>query len=188
MQRILFFGDSLTAGYGLSDPLSQSFPALIGEKIKAANLSYKVTNGGLSGDTSFGGLQRINQYLKQPIDIFVLALGANDLIRGVPTSQTLQNLQAIIDLVKRHNPFVKLVMLGMEIPTAVHPKINSFSKIFRHLADKNQMHFLPFLLVNVAGIKNLNLADGFHPSYQGYQVIANNVWQLLRPLCQRHFE
>lgn len=182
MQQILFLGDSLTAGYGLNQADKQSFPALIAQKIEGAQLPYLVINAGLSGDTSLGGLQRIKLLVNQPIHIFVLALGANDLIKGIATAQTYQNLQTIITLVKTKNPNVKMLLLGMEIPLPITNKIIAFNKIFRQLADENQMYYMPFLLKDVAGVAHLNLSDGFHPSALGYQIIANNVWAILKPL------
>nr|WP_294899970.1 arylesterase [uncultured Pedobacter sp.] len=182
MKNILFFGDSLTAGYGLANPSKDSFPALIEKKIRAACFGYKVINAGLSGETSQGGLNRISIVLNEPVDIFVLGLGANDLLRGINPVQTTQNLQSIIDQVKLKNPAVHLVLLGMEFPDIFpFPQLNAFRNVFRDLATKNKMDFLPFLLKDVAGIPRLNLADGLHPTAEGYKIIAENVWKLMEP-------
>lgn len=183
MQQIVFFGDSLTAGYRLANPDTQSLPALIQQKIKDANLNYHVVNAGISGDTSASGLDRITGLLNQQIDIFVLALGANDILRNISPTATSRNLQSIITLVKEKFPNVKLLLLGMELPVWVPGiRVSEFRKIFRNLATTNKMAFLPFLLEGVAGIKNYNLPDGVHPIASGYEIIANNVWPVLLPL------
>ena len=180
-KRILFFGDSLTAGYGLLNPSLESFPALLQEKINKENLRYKVINGGLSGETTTGGRSRIDLFLNQQIDVFVLELGANDLLRGIPAEQTSNNLQSIVDKVKEKFPGVKLVLLGLELPPYIARNYAvNFRALFRRMAERNNMAFLPFLLDGVAGIPDLNLTDGFHPSFKGYQIIAEKVWQVLK--------
>ena len=179
-KNILFFGTSLTAGYGLDDP-SQAYPALIQQKIDSLNLSYKVINGGLSGETSAAGKSRIDWLLKQPIDIFVLELGANDGLRGIAVKETTANLQAIIDKVKAKNPNVKLVMEGMQMPPNMGETYTSqFKAIFKDLAKKNDMVYVPFLLEGVGGIPKLNQGDGIHPTAEGHQVLAENVWVKLK--------
>lgn len=181
MKNILFFGDSLTAGYGLANPSKDSFPALIEKKIREACFGYRVINAGVSGETSQGGLARIGSKLKEPIAVFVLSLGANDLLRGISPVQTTQNLQNIIHQVKLKNPQVHLVLLGMEFPDEFpFPQVRAFRNVFRDLAEKNKMDFLPFLLQDVAGMPHLNLPDGLHPTAAGYQIIAENVWKLMR--------
>lgn len=181
MKNILFFGDSLTAGYGLANPAKDSFPALIEKKIREACFGYKVINAGVSGETSQGGLSRISSKLNEPIDVFVLALGANDLLRGISPVQTTHNLQSIIDKVKLKNPEVHLVLLGMEFPDMFpFPQLRAFRNVFKDLATKNQMDFLPFLLKDVAGKPKLNLPDGLHPTAEGYKIIAENVWKMMK--------
>lgn len=181
LKQILFFGDSLTAGYGL--PGNQSFPALIQQKINVGQLPYRVNNAGLSGETSAGGKSRILSLIGQPIDVFVLELGINDILRGITVAETINNLQFIIDLVKIKQPDVKMVLLGMELPPFFTGRtLTDFRMIFRKLADKNSMVFLPFLLLGVAGNRLLNLADGVHPNAKGYEIIAGNVWQVLKPI------
>jgi acyl-CoA thioesterase-1 len=183
MQNILFFGDSLTAGYGLSDVGSESFPALIQQKINAANLSYQVINAGLSGDTSAGGLNRLNYWLNRQVDVFILELGINDVMRGVPPGTTFNNLQAIINNVKARYPKAKLALMGMQLPEFIPGNFAAeFRQIFKKLADSNQMAFVPFFLEGVAGMRHLNLQDGVHPSAEGYRVIANKVWPVLEKL------
>jgi acyl-CoA thioesterase-1 len=183
MNNILFFGDSLTAGYGLKDAKTESLPALIQQKINTAQLPYHVINGGLSGDTSAGGLLRLDYWINRPIHVFVLELGINDIIRGISPQTTHKNLQAIINKVKLKFPAIKLALMGMEIPAFFPGAFAAeFRAIFRKLADTNQMAFVPFYLADVAGKPHLNLPDMLHPSADGYRIMANNVWPTLRPL------
>lgn len=181
-QNILFFGNSLTAGYGLDDP-SDAFPSLIQHKIDSLNLPYKTINAGLSGETSAGGNGRIAWLLKQPIAVFVLELGANDGLRGISTTETLTNLQAIINKVKAKYPDCKLVLTGMMVPPNMGDAYaNKFKGIFPELAKTNQMTFLPFLLDEVAGMPDLNQKDGIHPTAAGHRLVAENVWSVLQPI------
>lgn len=183
MKRILFFGDSLTAGYGLSNPVQHSFPALIQLKINAENLDYVTVNAGLSGDTTASSLSRLSNWLSNPIDVFVLALGANDLIRGLAPAHTQSNLQEIIDQVRKRYPSVKVLLLGMQLPLWVPgQRAIEFRQLYKNLAEQNQIPLLPFLLDGVAGIKHLNMHDGVHPLAEGYKIIAEKVWPVLRPL------
>ena len=176
---ILFFGNSLTAGYGL-DP-AEAFPALIQEKIDSAGLQYKTVNAGVSGETSAGGNSRIDWILKQPVDVFVLELGANDGLRGIPVDETRKNLQSIIDKVKKKYPQAKLVLAGMQIPPNMGQEYSvKFRNIFPELAKKNNMALVPFLLQNVGGIRELNQQDGIHPTAAGAKIVAQNVWQVLQ--------
>lgn len=178
---ILFFGTSLTAGMGL-DP-NEAFPAVIQEKIDSLNLPYEVVNAGLSGETTASGKNRINWVLNQKVDIFVLELGANDGLRGVPLNETKSNLQAIIDVVKEKNAATKIVLAGMEIPPNMGEAYTSeFRNIFPELAKKNNLTLIPFLLQNVGGIKELNQPDGIHPTAEGQKILADNVWEVLKPV------
>ena len=178
---ILFFGDSLTAGYGLSP--EEAFPALIEKKCIENGTPCKTVNAGLSGETSAGGLSRIEWILRQPIDVFVLELGANDGLRGLPLEQTKKNLQSIIDKVKAKNPNVKIVIAGMMVPPNMGPDYtSSFRKIFPELAKKNSATLIPFLLEDVAGLEELNLEDGIHPNQEGHRIVADNVYKILSPL------
>ncbi|HEX8460113.1 MAG TPA: arylesterase, partial [Segetibacter sp.] len=162
-KTILFFGNSLTAGLGVEP--TEAFPALIGEKIDSAHLGFKVVNAGVSGETSAGGNGRIDWILKQPVDVFVLELGANDGLRGVPVAETRKNLQSIIDKVKAKYPKAKLVMAGMRVPPNMGEKYaEDFHKVFEDLAEKNNMALVPFLLEGVGGVKELNQQDGIHPT------------------------
>jgi acyl-CoA thioesterase-1 len=178
---ILFFGDSLTAGYGLAP--DQAFPALIEEHCKKNGTPCKAINAGLSGETSAGGLSRIDWILRQPIDVFLLELGANDGLRGLPLDQTKKNLQAIIDKVKAKYPNVKIVIAGMLVPPNMGPDYTkSFQKIFPELAKKNNATLIPFLLEDVAGYEKLNLGDGIHPNEEGHKIVAANVYEVIGPL------
>ncbi|MBT2564375.1 arylesterase [Pedobacter sp. ISL-68] len=180
-KNILFFGTSLTAGYGL-DP-TEAYPALIQNRIDSLQMPYKVINGGLSGETSAGGKGRIDWLLKQRVDIFVLELGANDGLRGLPVSQTIKNLQAIIDRVKAKYPDAKMVLAGMQVPPNMGAKYAAdFKNMFPDLAKKNQMALIPFLLDKVGGVPTLNQADGIHPTAEGDKILAENVWVVLKDL------
>jgi len=180
-KTVLFFGDSLTAGYGLDDPANDSYPSVVEEKIKKANLPYTIVNAGNSGETSAGGLGRIDWVLKQKVDVFILELGANDGLRGIPVSETTKNLQAIISKVKAKYPDAKLVITGMQIPPSMGAAYaNDFKNIFPKLASKNNMTLIPFLLDKVGGIAKLNQADGIHPTKEGAKIVADNVWTVLK--------
>lgn len=180
-KMILFYGDSLTAGYGLST--EDAFPAIVEEKLNKKGKPTKVVNAGLSGETSAGGLNRLDWVLKQPVDIFVLELGANDGLRGLPLDQTQKNLQAIIDKVKAKYPKAKIVIAGMLVPPNMGPDYTaSFRKIFPELAKKNNATLIPFLLQDVAGNEKLNIADGIHPNVEGHKIVADNVLKVIEPL------
>jgi acyl-CoA thioesterase-1 len=180
-KTVLFFGDSLTAGYGLT--VEQAFPALIEQDLKQKGKNVKVINAGLSGETSAGGSTRIDWVLRQPIDIFVLELGANDGLRGVPLEETRKNLQAIIDKVRAKNPKVKIVVAGMMVPPNMgKPYSDGFQKIFPELAKKNNATLIPFLLDGVAGIEKLNQADGIHPTEEGHKIVAKNILKSIQGL------
>ena len=180
---LLFFGDSLTAGYGL-DP-AQAFPAIIQEMINARGWNFRVINAGLSGETTAGGLRRIDWVLQRPVAVLVLALGANDGLRGLPVAEAKRNLQAIIDRTKHKYPQAKLVLAGMQVPTNLGQEYTtSFRALFPDLATTNNALLIPFLLEDVAGVPALNLPDGIHPNPAGHHIIAENVWKVLEPLLQ----
>ena len=180
---ILFLGDSITAGLGL-DP-SQAFPALIQQKIDAQHWNFQVINAGQSGDTSAGGLSRLDWLLKNRIDVLVLELGANDGLRGLPAATTRKNLQAIIDRTKAKYPEAKVVIAGMKVPPNMGGDYSrQFEAVFADLAKKNNALFIPFVLEGVGGVPNLNLADGIHPNAKGHQRVAANVWKVLEPVLR----
>lgn len=180
-KTILFLGDSLTAGYGIDE--SQAFPALIEKKLSDAGMHYKVVNAGLSGDTSSGGLRRINWLLRSPVDVLVLELGANDGLRGINLSVTEQNLQGIIDRTRDKYPDVKVVVVGMQVPPNLGEEYTSeFRELFPRLAKNNDAYLIPFLLEGVAGNAELNLADGIHPTPAGHKLMSETVWKYLKPV------
>lgn len=178
-KTILFFGNSLTAGYGV-DP-SEAYPALIQDRINSLHLNYKVINAGVSGETTSDGDSRIDWILKQPIDIFVLELGGNDGLRGIPLSVSEKNLQSIIDKVKAKYPEVKIILEGIQIPPNMGQDYTTkFKEIYPRLASENKIQLLPFLLKGVGGDPKLNQRDGIHPTAEGHKIVAENVWDLLK--------
>jgi acyl-CoA thioesterase-1 len=178
-KTILFFGNSLTAGYGV-DP-SEAYPALIQDKIDSLGLNYKVINAGVSGETSADGNSRVDWILKQPVDIFVLELGGNDGLRGIPLTGTKKNLQSIIDKVKAKYPDAKIILEGMQIPPNMGPAYTSkFKEIYPALAKENNLDLVPFLLKGVGGDPKLNQRDGIHPTAEGHKIVAQNVWEVLK--------
>ncbi len=180
--NIVFFGDSLTAGYGLDTP-DLAYPALLQKKIDAEKLPFRAVNAGLSGDTSAGGLRRVDWVLRQPVAIFVLELGANDGLRGLSLAATEANLQAIIDRVRARQPAARIVLVGMQLPPNLGADYaDAFRELFPKLAQKNDAALIPFLLENVGGITALNQPDGVHPTATGQEIIAETVWKTLRPL------
>ncbi|HLR24407.1 MAG TPA: arylesterase [Fodinibius sp.] len=182
--RILFFGDSITAGYGIEE--QKAYPALIQQKIDSLGWNYEVVNGGLSGETSAGGLRRIDWMLRQPIDLFVLELGANDGLRGIDPGVTKNNLQKIIDKVEKAYPEAAIVLAGMQVPPNLGPDYtDQFKKIYPSLAEKNRVTLIPFLLKGVAGNEELNQSDGIHPTAEGHQIVAQNVWKVLEPILKQ---
>ena len=181
-QVILFFGDSLTAGYGLDDP-ALAYPGRIQEKITAEKLPWRVINAGLSGETTSGGLRRIDWILRQPIDLFVLELGGNDGLRGIPVTVARDNLQAIINRVRAKNPATRVVIAGMKMPSSMGADYTrGFEELYATLAAKNQASLIPFLLEGVGGHPDLNLPDGIHPTAAGHALVAETAWKTLRPL------
>ena len=182
-QTIVVLGDSLAAGYGLD--LSEAFPALLQKKIEAAGLRFSVVNAGLSGDTSAGGLRRIDWILKRRVDVLVLELGGNDGLRGIPVGVTRTNLQSIIDRTKQKYPTAQIVVAGMQMPANMGAAYNTaFEKIFPDLARRNSAALVPFLLEGVGGKPELNLPDMIHPTAEGQKIVAENVWKALKPVLE----
>jgi acyl-CoA thioesterase-1 len=180
-KTILFLGNSLTAGYGLDR--EQAFPALIQEKIDSLEWNYEAVNAGQSGDTTAGGLRRLDWLLSRKVHVLVLELGANDGLRGVPLKVTRQNLQAIIDRTKERYPDVNVVLAGMRLPPNLGEEyISRFRAIFPELAKKNGALLIPFLLEGVGGVEELNLPDGIHPDADGHKIVAENVWKVMQPI------
>lgn len=175
---ILFFGNSLTAGMGL-DP-NEAFPALIQEKVDSLQLAYKVVNAGLSGETTASGKNRLDWVLNSEIAVFVLELGANDGLRGIPLEETRSNLQEIIHMVQQKTPMTTIILAGMQIPPNMGQDYTAeFKNIFPDLAKKNNIGLIPFLLEDVAGNPELNQPDGIHPTAEGQKIIANNIWPII---------
>ena len=177
-KTIVFFGNSLTAGMGLDT--EEAFPALIQDRLDSLDLHYTVVNAGLSGDTTASGLSRLDWILENETDIFVLELGANDGLRGIPLTETRKNLQAIIDKVKAKYPKTTIILAGMQIPPNLGEEYTTeFRRLFGELAQKNDLALIPFLLQGVAGDPELNQEDGIHPTAEGQKILAENVWEVL---------
>ncbi|MDB6037982.1 MAG: lipolytic protein family [Verrucomicrobiales bacterium] len=182
-KTVLVLGDSLSAGYGV-DP-SQAFPTLLQEKIEKARLPYKIVNAGVSGDTSAGGVRRLQWLLRQPVSILLLELGGNDGLRGLALETTRTNLQQIIDQTRKKYPAVKILIAGMQMPPNLGVSyVNQFAELFPGLAKINGAVLIPFLLEDVGGRPNLNQADQIHPNPEGHSIVANNVWKVLKPMLQ----
>ena len=181
--RVVFLGNSLSAGYGL-DP-TQAFPALIQQKVDSLGWNVAIVNAGLSGETTAGGLSRIDWLLRQRIDVLVLELGGNDGLRGIATEVTKQNLQAIIDKTRARYPKVRVVLAGMQVPTNLGPVYTTrFRNLYPELALENTIGLIPFILEGVGGVRELNLPDGIHPTAEGHQIVAETVWKTLRPVLE----
>ncbi|GAB3665675.1 arylesterase [Echinicola sediminis] len=180
-RTVLFFGDSMTAGYGIDQ--EQAFPALIQDRIDSLNLDYNVINAGLSGETSASGLNRIDWFLEDQPGIFILELGGNDGLRGIQLTETKKNLQGIIDKVNSKYPSTLIILAGMQIPPNMGQDYTSeFRKIYPELAKENDLLLIPFLLEGVGGNPDLNLPDGIHPTEEGHQIVAKTVWKYLEPV------
>jgi acyl-CoA thioesterase-1 len=180
---LLCFGDSLTAGYGLEQPLA--FPALLQQKIDDQAWNFKTINAGLSGETSAGGLRRIDWLLRQQVDVLLLELGVNDGFRGIDPKTIYNNLQGIIDRTRKKYPHVEIIVAGMLVPPNLgRDYAAQFRDVFPRLAQANGAALIPFLLQDVGGRPQLNLPDGIHPTAAGHQIVADNVWKVLQPVLQ----
>lgn len=194
-KSILIIGDSLTAGYGLPDPATQAYPALLQRKldeIASATASasetavpigrWRVVNAGISGDTSSGGLRRIDWVSRQPVAILVLALGSNDGLRGLDPALVTKNLSALVARVRAKNPDVRVLLIGQRMPISMGDYAARFDGVFPALARENGWAFVPFLLEGVGGEAELNQADAIHPNEAGHARMAETVWAGLAPL------
>jgi acyl-CoA thioesterase I len=180
-KTVVFFGDSLTAGYGL-DP-DEAYPALIQKKIDADGVHAQIVNAGLSGETTAGGLRRLDWILRQKLDVFVIELGANDGLRGIAPEASRSNLQTMIERVRQKYPHVLIVLAGMQLPTNLGSEHTAkFAAIYPQLAEANHLTLIPFLLAGVGGNPNLNQPDGIHPTAKGQEIVADTVWGILKPL------
>jgi len=180
-KSIIFFGDSLTAGYGV-DP-DEAYPALIQKKIDEAQLPWRVVNAGLSGETTAGGLRRLDWILRQRVDIFVIELGGNDGLRGIAPANTRANLETMIARVRQRYPDAKVIIAGMQMPTNMGPEHRqAFAAIYPEIAEASGTLLIPFLLDRVGGDPRLNQPDGIHPTPEGHKIVAETVWRTLQPL------
>ncbi|MBL9167824.1 MAG: arylesterase [Verrucomicrobiales bacterium] len=180
-QRVLILGDSITAGYGVD--AAEGYPSLLQQKIDQAQLPYVVVNAGVSGDTTSGGLRRVDWILRQPVDVFVLALGGNDGLRGIAPSITRSNLTAILERVHARYPKARLLLAGMQMPPNMGKDYTeAFQALFPQVAKQQQAALIPFLLEGIGGKPEFNQPDLIHPTPVGHQKIAENVWQVLKPI------
>ena len=183
LKTVLILGDSLAAGYGITR--EEAFPALLQKKIETAKLPYRIVNGGVSGDTTAGGLRRIDWLLKQPVDVLIVELGGNDGLRGIQPAETRKNLQGIIDKARQKHPRVRIVVAGMQMPPNMgEDYMKAFAEVFPSIAQANQATLIPFLLEGVGGKPELNLPDGIHPTPNGHAIVADNVWKVLAPILK----
>ena len=180
--RIVILGDSLTAGLGL--PVQQSYPALLQQRLNAEGLHYDVVNAGVSGDTSAGGLSRLDWSLQGNVKVLVVALGGNDALRGLPVEELKGNLGRIIERAQARG--IAVVLAGMEAPPNWGRDYDvAFHKVYPALAQQYHVPLVPFLLQDVAGTDALNQPDGIHPTAEGARIVADNVWRVLKPVAQR---
>lgn len=183
LPRIVFLGDSLTAGYGLAK--DDAVPALIAARLRAEGYPYEVVNAGVSGDTSAGGLSRLDWSLDGDVRVLVLELGANDGLRGLPAANLKRNLEAVIARASARG--IKVVLTGMEAPPNFGAAYTSeFRRVYRELAKEHDVTFVPFYLEGVAGVPSLNIADGMHPNAEGSRIIERNIWRAIKPLLDKH--
>ena len=180
--RVVFLGDSLTAGLGL--PTDQSYPSLIGKRLKEKGYDYAIVNAGVSGDTSAGGLRRLDWSLQGDVRALVLALGANDGLRGLPPGEMKKNLAAVLDRATARN--IPVVLAGMEAPPNFGPDYTrEFRAVYTDLAKQYDVRFVPFMLLGVAGNPSLNQGDGIHPNARGAEMVADLIWAELQPVLPR---
>lgn len=183
VRNILVFGDSLTAGYGVD--YEQAYPSLMQGLIDQDGLSYKVVPSGVSGETSAGGLRRIAWAMRMPIDVFVLALGGNDGLRGIDLENTQSNLIQIAEKVRAKNPNVRIVIAGMQMPPNLGAHYtDAFAAVYPSVAQELNAFLIPFLLEGVGGMADFNLPDGIHPNPEGHKRVANHVYGVLKPILE----
>jgi acyl-CoA thioesterase-1 len=178
----VFLGDSLTAGLGLA--ADKSYPALIGQRLKERGYDFEIVNAGVSGDTSAGGLRRLDWSLEGDVKVLILALGANDGLRGLPPKELKKNLAGVLDRAKEKG--IAVILAGMEAPPNNGPDYTkAFRSVYSELAKEYKVRFIPFLLQGVAGEASLNQADGIHPNVRGAEIVADLVWKELEPILPR---
>lgn len=182
-KTLVVIGDSLTAGYGL-DP-SEAYPALLQQKVDAAKLPFTVVNAGVSGDTTAGGLRRVDWLLKRKVDVLLIELGGNDGLRGIPPEATRTNLQGIIIKTLAKFPDAKIILAGMKVPPNMGADYAArFEKNYTDLARDHQAALIPFLLAGVGGKPELNLPDRIHPTAEGHKIVAETVWHTVEPVLK----
>ncbi|WP_340152877.1 arylesterase [uncultured Marivirga sp.] len=180
--NIIFFGNSLTAGYGVE--AEEAFPGLIQKRLDSLDYDYNIINAGVSGETTASGLSRVEWVVKrQPVEIFVLELGGNDGLRGIKPEETNKNLRAIIDKVRAIHPEIKVLLAGMMVPPNMgQAYAEEFQKVFPKIAEDKEVNLIPFLLKDVGGEADLNQPDGIHPTPEGHKIVAKTIWKYLEPL------
>lgn len=180
-ETITVIGDSIAAGYGVGK--EHSFPARLQSRIDKLGLPYSVVNAGVSGDTTAGGLRRIQWILKRPADILIIELGGNDGLRGILTEETERNLNGIIDRARERNPKIRIIIAGMQMPQNMGLEYTeAFRAIFPRVAKEKKVSLVPFLLESVGGVAEMNQLDLIHTNKQGHEIVAENVWKVLRSL------
>lgn len=181
LQRLVVLGDSIAAGYGVS--VGEAWPDRLQEKIKSAHFPFTVVNAGLSGDTTAGGLRRIDWILRQPVHVLILELGGNDGLRGIPPATTQSNLVAITQKVRAKYPTATIILAGMQMPPSMGREFTeSFARVFPEVAKSEDLHLIPHLFEGVGGVPELNLPDRIHPTAEGHRLITTTVWQTLEPV------
>lgn len=182
LPKIVVLGDSLTAGLGLAE--TQAFPSILQEYVDKAGYKFKVVNAGVSGDTSAGGLRRVDWALDGDVRVLVLALGANDGLRGLPVREMKSNLTAIVARARARK--AEVILAGMEAPPNYGQEYaTEFRNAFRDIAQSEDVLFIPFLLDKVGGVSAMNQGDGIHPNERGARIVAETVWAALRPVLDR---
>ena len=182
-RTVVILGDSLAAGYGVDS--SEAFPALLQQKVVAAGLPFKIVSAGVSGDTTAGGLRRLDWVLKRPVDVLLIELGGNDGLRGLAPETTRTNLQQIIDKTRAQRPGARFIIAGMQLPPNLgEDYIRKFERIFPEVAKANGAALIPQLLAGVGGDPKLNLPDRIHPTPAGHKLVAETVWKVLRPVLE----
>ncbi len=180
---VLFLGTSLTEGYGLDAPEEHAFPARIQERIDRAGLPFRVVNAGLGGDTSAGGLGRLEWLLRMPVRVLVIELGANDGLRGQNVDALRDNLLAVVRRTRARHPEAEILLAGMQAPPNLGERYAArFRAVFPEVAREADVALVPFLLEGVGGVRELNQADGIHPSVEGHEIVAGTVWASLEPV------
>lgn len=181
--RVLVLGNSIAAGSGV-DP-DEAFPARLQQRVDSLGWNVEIINGGVSGETTAGGLRRIDWLLRQPTDVLIVELGGNDGLRGTDLDATRENLQAIIDKARAEYPDVRILLAGMQLPPNLGPDYTQrFRSLYPELAKANNVGLIPFLLEDVGGVDSLMQSDGIHPTAEGQRIVADNVWDELRPVIQ----